>query len=92
MRIDRTTWDRTPFTREKYDFYIGDKLRDRERHPNPARDAIRAEYHRMVDLYLEDLDPAISDLALTKLYRELRRLAEQDNVSLEAFKRKKKDR
>jgi hypothetical protein len=92
-----TTWDHTPYTREKYDFYIGDKLRDQDRNPNPERAALRAQYHRMVDLYLEGLEVAIADLALTKLYRELRRIAEKDDVNLEALeqeavKEKKKSR
>jgi len=85
-----TTWDQTPLTREKYDSYIGDKLRDRERNPNREREAMRAEYHRLVDLYLDELDPPIADLGLAKLTRDLRRNAKQDDVDLEALAEKKR--
>jgi hypothetical protein len=49
----------------------------------------------MVDLYLDRLTPAKSGLALSKLYRELHRLTEEDNISwdelkLEALRQKKR--
>jgi hypothetical protein len=81
-----TIWDGTPYTREKFEFYLSDEFLKRTRHLE------RVEYHKMVDAYLDRLTPARSGLALSKLYRELHRIAERDHVSwdeikLEALKR-----
>lgn len=83
--------DRMPYTREKYEFHQSHGARG----PDPEQ--ARAEYHRMVDLYLDRLVPeehllvpAKLNLALTKLYRELRRIAAQDNISLGALQPEKR--
>jgi hypothetical protein len=76
--------DRTPFTRDKYEFYLEHGIRGLD------PESMRAAYHRMVDLYLDRLEPKETRLiastkmtvALTKLYRELRRIAAQDDITL----------
>jgi hypothetical protein len=82
-----TTWDGEPYTREKF----GERqkmLNYLWPQPGSAEvveldvDEHRAEYHKKVDLFLNSLDITKRYLALTKLYRELRRIAAQDKVDL----------
>jgi hypothetical protein len=88
-----TVWDGTPYTREKFEerqkmlAYLRLK---------PATviepgsievmvidlDEHRTEYHKTVDLFLDQLDITKRYLALTKLFRELRRIAAQDKIEL----------
>jgi hypothetical protein len=79
-----TIWDDMPYTREKFEMRQAFGAR------GPDVDDVRAEYHRTVDLYLDRLEPPEMYLALTKLYRELRRIADQDKVNLGALKPKRK--
>lgn len=77
--------DRMPFTREKY-----------ERHQSyvmsaPEAEQLRAEYHRLIDLFLDRLELQKRHLAVTKLSLGLQRLAQENNVNLGEKGRKKKN-
>ena len=67
--------DQMPYTREKYELHKSLLLR------GPDLEGLRADYHKMIDEYLDGLGPAKLHFGLSRLYSALRQILKPEGSS-----------